>query len=92
MPTDSPDLDSEISPPVGQLRWRCRRGTQELDRILGGFLEEDYARLSADLQRNFSDLLAQQDPVINDWLMGAERAEASFLEIITLIRHKYKLQ
>ena len=77
---------------IRRLRWRCRRGTKELDRILGGFFEEDYSALSNDLKQSFADLLEQQDPVIYDWLMGAKAAEdPMFDRLVQMMRHKFGL-
>lgn len=82
---------SEQSPPAGRLRWRCHRGTTELDRMLGGYLEEDYAEAPGSLQQGFADLLEQQDPDIFDWLMGAQKPDAPFVEIIATLRKKHHL-
>jgi len=79
------------NPPAGRLRWRCRRGTTELDRMLGGYLEADYPRASSTMQQAFADLLEQQDPDIFDWLMGAQPADAPFIDIISKLRKKYQL-
>ena len=80
----------EKSIPIGLLRWRCRRGTKELDRILGGFLEEDYTQASAELQRSFAALLERQDPDIYDWLMGVEQPdEIRFEAIVGALQRKY---
>ncbi|MCW9022639.1 MAG: succinate dehydrogenase assembly factor 2, partial [Sedimenticola sp.] len=33
-------------PPLGQLRWQCRRGMLELDYILVGFLDQHFTDLA----------------------------------------------
>jgi antitoxin CptB len=82
---------TEDTPPIGQLRWRCRRGTKELDRILGEFLEHEYSQSNASLQRAFVLLLDVQDPDIYDWLMGAESpADEMFVEIIRVLINRYR--
>ena len=53
-----------------RLHWRCRRGTRELDALLGGWLDahstsQDEAQWAA-----FDTLLDQQDPQLWDWLTG----------------------
>jgi antitoxin CptB len=53
-----------------RLRWRCRRGTQELDLILGGFLEAHYPSLDAADRAAFESLLACEDDRLQDWLLG----------------------
>ncbi|MGH8215672.1 MAG: succinate dehydrogenase assembly factor 2 [Rhodanobacteraceae bacterium] len=72
-----------------RLRWRCRRGTRELDALLGGWLESrrdsiDEAQISA-----FDALLDQQDPVLWDWLTGhAEPPRADWQAIVADIRER----
>ena len=76
--------------PIGQLRWRCRRGTKELDRMLSGYLEEDYAHAASDLQKAFEVLLDAQDPDIYDWLMGVTSPDNTALQaIVTELCDKY---
>jgi antitoxin CptB len=53
-----------------RLRWRCRRGTRELDQLLGWWLDHRYASASPALRAGFADLLEQQDPQLWDWMMG----------------------
>jgi len=81
---------AEKSIPVGRLRWHCRRGTKELDRILGGYLEEDYREADTETQRAFVELLNRQDPDIYDWLMGAQvPAELNLRKLIARLQKKY---
>lgn len=56
--------------PIKRLRWRCRRGTRELDQLVGWWLDERYPDASAELRKGFADLLEQQDPDLWDWIMG----------------------
>ncbi len=53
---------------VNRVRWRCRRGSLELDVILGGFLTNCYASLSAVQRADFERLLAQPDQLLSEWL------------------------
>ena len=81
---------TEESVSIGRLRWRCRRGTKELDRILGGYLEQDYAQAPLDQQRAFAALLEIQDPDIYDWLMGVKAPDEEALKaIISVLQDKY---
>ena len=69
-----------------RLKWRCRRGTRELDALLGGWLDRHAEATGAPLQA-FDDLLDQQDPELWDWLMGhAEAPRADWREIVEEIR------
>lgn len=67
-----------------RLQWRCRRGTRELDALLGGWLEHHAG--SPDLDA-FDALLDQQDPDLWDWLMGhTEPPRADWRAIVAEIR------
>ena len=55
-----------------QLRWRCRRGMQEMDILLLRFLDEYYDQSNSDTQTAFADLLQEQDDVLWDWLSGRQ--------------------
>ena len=81
----------QAKPATGRLYWRCRRGTKELDRVLGNYLEQEYAQATDGLQNAFAELLEQQDPDIYDWLMGAKPAEAKFRAIIEALQIKFIL-
>lgn len=60
-------------PEFGRLRWRCRRGMRELDRLLGGYLERHYGGASPAEQRLFRELLELQDPVLYAYVLGQEQ-------------------
>ncbi len=57
-------------PELKRLRWRCRRGTKELDLILERFLERGYGRLDAEGRAAFERLLEVEDGYLQDWLIG----------------------
>jgi antitoxin CptB len=72
-----------------RLRWRCRRGTRELDALLGGWLEARRDSIDAGELATFDALLDQQDPVLWDWLMGhAEPPRADWRAIVAEIRER----
>ena len=56
--------DSVLStePPLGRLRWDCRRGMLELDIVLAQFMEQNFERLTPHEVEAFKDLLAYSDP------------------------------
>ena len=58
---------------LARLRWRCRRGMRELDRLLEAFVERDYAALDADGRVRFDALLELPDPRLAGYLLGRER-------------------
>ncbi len=69
-----------------RLRWRCRRGTRELDALLGGWLDSN-DQSNEDTLASFDELLEQPDPLIWDWLMGNARPpRADWQEIVDAIR------
>lgn len=70
-----------------RLRWRCRRGTRELDALLGGWLERHAAGDDSNALQAFDALLDRQDPEIWDWLMGhAEPPRTDWRAIVAEIR------
>lgn len=72
-----------------RLRWRCRRGTRELDALLGGWLDAHGATLDAEQFAAFDALLDQQDPELWDWLMGhAEAPRADWRAVVAAIRQQ----
>jgi antitoxin CptB len=72
-----------------RLRWRCRRGTRELDALLGGWLDARRDSIDAGELATFDALLDQQDPVLWDWLIGhAEPPRADWRAIVAEIRER----
>ena len=70
-----------------RLRWRCRRGTRELDLLLQHFLEHGYDRLSEEDKRMFERLLDQNDPDLLAWLMGnSDPPEENIQRLVAEIR------
>ena len=55
---------------LGRLRWRCRRGTRELDELLTGYLARRYLAAPPAEQAAFEALLQASDADINDWCLG----------------------
>mgnify|MGYP000159162219 FL=1 len=54
---------------MSRLRWRCRRGTKELDIVMNRYLVERYPTASAEEQESFNVLLDIEDPIIFDMLL-----------------------
>jgi len=71
---------------IGRLRWRCRRGTRELDTVLDRWLSRHYADADAALREDFAALLDTPDPDLWNWLIGQEPAQARFVRIVDEIR------
>ena len=54
------------------MRWRCRRGTRELDIMLARILECRLEALDDTGLDLFERLLRAQDPELHAWLTGVE--------------------
>jgi antitoxin CptB len=58
---------------LARLRWKCRRGTRELDTILGGFLEHGVHELTPAQLAAFDRLLDEQDDRLIDYFYARQR-------------------
>ena len=80
-----------MSAEIARLRWRCRRGTRELDQVLGRWLEERYLTSPPVAQGAFARLLEHADPDLWDWLLGkgapADKEEAMLIDEIRTRHH-----
>lgn len=76
----------------GRLRWRCRRGTRELDLLLGWWLAECRPQADALRRDAFEVLLDQPDPQIWDWLIARMDPDDPALKaIVDEIRTRHQL-
>lgn len=57
---------------VSRLRWRCRRGTQELDILLTRGLDQITNNSSNDEIARFEKLLACEDSELQRWFLAYE--------------------
>ncbi|WP_347989165.1 succinate dehydrogenase assembly factor 2 [Methylomonas sp. AM2-LC] len=55
---------------LNKLRWRCRRGTLELDILLLNYLENHFPQANADTQQGFLRLLELEDTELMQYLLG----------------------
>lgn len=58
-----------------QLRWRCRRGTLELDLMLLNYLENHYSQADSEQQQAFEQLLELEDTRLMAYLLGDQCSE-----------------
>ena len=73
--------------PSGNLLWRCRRGTRELDVLLERYVSRDYPGASAAERRAFLQILEWPDPVLIDCFLGhVQPAEPDLAALIDRIR------
>lgn len=71
-----------------RLRWRCRRGTKELDIMLMRFFDRHFDELSLPERVSFEKVLAAQDPELTDWLFGRSNPpEDALTDIVERIRN-----
>ena len=75
--------ETELERRKKALLWRCRRrGTQELDLLLGRFAAENLPGMDAALLERFEALVASEDPDLQRWLAGAEPLPERFGAIL----------
>jgi antitoxin CptB len=85
------DVDNTASD-INRLRWRCRRGTRELDRLLGWWLTERYEKSDGAGRAAFANMVEQPDPDLWDWLTGQRQPnDARLLEIVDEIRAHHRV-
>ncbi len=68
---------------LGMRSWR--RGTKEMDLILGGFWDARGATLTADELDLYEQLLAENDQDLYLWVSGQAAAPDVFLPIINML-------
>lgn len=72
---------------LNKLRWRCRRGTLELDLMLVRYLESRYLAADSREQQTFLCLLELEDSKLIRYLMGEVVPEnPDFLGLVAQIR------
>ncbi len=74
-----------------RLRWRARRGTRELDTLLGWWLDTRLASADAATVADFDALLDCPDPDLWDWLTGHAEPETRFAAIVDEIRARHRV-
>ncbi|OQW79570.1 MAG: succinate dehydrogenase assembly factor 2 [Proteobacteria bacterium ST_bin11] len=70
---------------INKLRWRCRRGTLELDLILLRYLESRYPKADISEQQTFLLLLGLEDTELMRYLMGEQLPQDELLTNLILI-------
>lgn len=70
-----------------RLAWLSRRGIKELDLVLQGYLQQDFATATAAEQQAFAALLEYQDPDILDRIFhGVEDEDAAIAALVRRLR------
>jgi antitoxin CptB len=57
---------------LNKLKWRCHRGTKELDFLLQGYLKKHYVQANSEDQQLFIELLKFQDSQLILFLLGEQ--------------------
>lgn len=70
---------------INKLRWRCRRGTLELDLMLLRYLESRYPKADISEQQTFLLLLGLEDTELMRYLMGEQLPQDELLTNLILI-------
>lgn len=78
-----------LQQPPSKLRWRCRRGMQELDVMLGDWLEQCWPEADEERRKAFDRLLEIEDDRLWDWLLGRSRPEPGLEDIVEAIRARH---
>jgi antitoxin CptB len=77
---------------LNRLRWRCRRGTRELDALLGAWLDRHYDAANDQRLLAFDQLLDAPDPELWDWIMArAIPPRADWFAIIDEVRNGHRV-
>lgn len=75
-----------------RVRWRCRRGTRELDVLYGWWLDNCWADADETTRAAFDVLLDTPDPELWAWTIGqADAPRADWQAIIDVIRSHHNL-
>ena len=67
---------------VAKLKWRCRRGTKELDFLLENYLDKYYTQADMAEQALFVELLGFQDNQLIWFLLGEELPDNQGLQAL----------
>lgn len=64
-------MNKEQTAFYNKLRWRCRRGTRELDVLLSRYFENYYSQAADEEQKTFAEILEWPDPKLYVLLCAA---------------------
>lgn len=67
---------------IAKIKWRCRRGTKELDYLLEGYLSTFYQQVDSQEQALFRELLTLQDTQLIWFLLGEQLPKSKELAIL----------
>ena len=76
------DSDPVFSNRLKRMRWRCRRGTRELDRLLERWLDEHADTADEAALAQFEAVLACEDRELQRWILGYHDCERDELRAL----------
>lgn len=72
---------------LAKLKWKCRRGTKELDYLLEGYLTKNYQQSPVEEQDSFFELLNFPDSQLISFLLGSQLpASEKLAQLVKKIR------
>lgn len=75
---------------IAKIKWSCRRGMLELDKILLDFVNKEFEALSDTKKEAFVKLLDNSDTQLYKWFIGDSLpTEYEFQDLVLCIRHFY---
>lgn len=75
-----------------RLRMRSwRRGTKEMDMVLGPYADSELAALDADAVNSYESLLVENDQDLYLWVSGQADAPPELAELINILRDFHKI-
>ena len=75
---------------LSKIRWRCRRGTKELDHLLLSYFEGHYQYANESEKTSFEEMLSLQDNILIEMFADPQHIEDKKLQqiIIQIIGNK----
>ena len=71
---------------LSRIKWRCRRGTKELDFLLLSYFENHYLNANSEDQESFKKILSEQDPTIIEYFANPKGiSDTSVYRVIRVI-------
>jgi|TARA_B110000438_G_scaffold300700_2_gene353717 antitoxin CptB len=71
---------------LSRIKWRCRRGTKELDYLLLSYFDKYYSAASEGEKQTFQKILSEQDPTIIDYFANPQGiSDTSVYQVIRII-------
>jgi antitoxin CptB len=69
---------------LSKIRWRCRRGTKELDHLLLSYFENHYREANESEKACFEEILSFQDPVLIKMFADPQRIQDKNMQQIII--------